>query len=45
MWRDNLHTLCSVWVYMFTVVIDKWDSGETAFVHCVQCGFIFLRLL
>ena len=30
---------------MFRVVINKRDSGETAFIHCVQCGFIFLGFL
>ena len=30
---------------MFSFVINKWHSGETAFIHCVQCGFIFLGLL
>jgi len=30
---------------MFRVVINKWDSGETAFIHCVQCRFACLGLL
>jgi len=30
---------------MFRVVINKWDSGETAFIHCVQCRFVCLGLL
>ena len=31
---------------MFRVVIDKWNSGETAFIHCVQCRLMcFLGLL
>ena len=30
---------------MFSVVIVKRDRGETTFIHCVQCGFIFLGLL
>ena len=34
-----------MWFYIFKVVIDKWDSVETAFIHCVQCGFICLGLL
>ena len=30
---------------MFRVVIDKWDSGVTAFIHCVQCRLLCLGLL
>jgi len=30
---------------MFRVVINKWDSGEAAFIHCVQCRFVCLGLL
>jgi len=30
---------------MFSVVINKWDSGETAFIHCVQYRFACLGLL
>jgi hypothetical protein len=27
------------------MVINKWDSGETALIHCVQCGISCLCLL
>jgi len=37
-WRDSLHTSCSVYIYMFRVVIDKWDYGETAFIHMFSVG-------
>ena len=30
---------------MFRIVIDKLDSGETAFIHCVQCRLMCLGLL
>ena len=29
---------------MFRVVINKWDSGETAIIHYVQCRFACLGL-
>ena len=32
-------------VYMFRVVINKSDIGETAFIHCVQFRFTCLGLL
>jgi len=30
---------------MFRVVVNRWDSGETAFINCVQCRFACLGLL
>ena len=29
---------------MFRFVINNWNCGETAFIHCVQCRFTCLGL-
>ena len=42
--RQPSYSVFSVGLHV-RVVINKWDSGETAFIHCVQCRFACLGLL
>ena len=38
---ERIKRVCDV----YCLVVNKWDSGETAFIHYVQCRFACLGLL